>query len=99
MRVEKRKALRRLVRQGATIVGIDGSSLGPCLVVDLSAAGARLATQASTELPDQFTIVLSRGGQLRRSCSVVWRSENAIGVKFFPNEWAKESGDTGQKDR
>jgi hypothetical protein len=72
------------------MVGIDGSPLGTCLVVDISAAGARLVVQASEGLPDQFTIVLSRNGQLRRPCSVVWRSEHAMGVKFLPGEWADE---------
>ena len=72
------------------MVGIDGSPLGACLVVDISAAGARLVVQTSERLPDQFTVVLSRSGQLRRSCSVVWRSERAMGVKFLPREWADE---------
>jgi len=72
------------------MVGIDGAPLGTCLVVDISAAGARLVVQASEGLPDQFTIVLSRNGQLRRSCSVVWRSEQATGVKFLPRDWAHE---------
>jgi hypothetical protein len=72
------------------MLGIDGSLLGPCLVVEVSSAGARLVVQASAKLPDQFTIVLSRGGQLRRSCTVMWRSESAVGVKFLPSEWANE---------
>jgi PilZ domain len=90
MRAEKRKAVRRSVCQGGTIVGIDGLPLGACLVLDISAAGARLVVKPSVRLPDQFTVVLSRSGQLRRSCSVVWRSENALGVKFLPSEWTNE---------
>jgi len=70
------------------MAAIDGSLLGPCLVVDVSKAGARLVVQTSAKLPEQFIVVLSRAGQLRRSCSVVWRSVSAVGVKFLTNDWA-----------
>jgi hypothetical protein len=67
------------------MVGIDGTLLGACVMVDVSAAGAQLIVQSSTELPDQFSLVLSRGGQLQRYCSVAWRSPSAIGVQFLPS--------------
>jgi PilZ domain len=87
MRTEKRKNVRRSVRQGAILVGVDGSTLGTCVMVNVSAGGARLVVPTSADLPDQFNIVLSRSGQLRRSCMVVWRSERTLGVRFFPSEW------------
>jgi len=88
MRNEKRKNVRRSVRQGAALAGLDGSPLGTCLMVDVSVGGARLMVKTSADLPDQFDIVLSRSGQLRRPCLVVWRSETIVGVRFLPIEWA-----------
>jgi hypothetical protein len=52
MRPEYRKSTRRIVRDGARIVGADGTTLGPCVMVDMSATGARLKTDASQTLPN-----------------------------------------------
>jgi PilZ domain-containing protein len=82
MRQEQRKSTRRFVRHGARIIGTDGSALGPCVMLDLSSTGARLKTDASEVLPDEFILLLSHDGRLRRQCSVAWRSAKAIGVRF-----------------
>jgi PilZ domain len=60
----------------------DGSPLGACLMVDVSAGGARLKVQTPEELPGEFTLVLSRDGQLRRQCAIAWRKDGTIGVQF-----------------
>jgi hypothetical protein len=82
MRPEYRKNTRRSVRQGARMVSADGATLGKCLMLDVSASGARLKVDTPDALPDEFTLLLSRGGQLRRQCGVAWRSGTAIGVYF-----------------
>lgn len=88
MRQEYRKNTRRFVRHGARMVRADGSALGACLMIDVSAEGARLQIEAQTPLPDEFILLLSHDGQLRRHCAVVWRSETTIGVQFLPNDAA-----------
>jgi len=82
MRSEHRKNIRRMVRQGARMVQADGSALGNCLMADVSATGARLEVEASEALPDQFILLLSRDGKVRRQCSVAWRSNNSVGIRF-----------------
>ena len=82
MRPEHRKSPRRFVRNGARMASADGRALGPCLILDLSGTGARLKTNASETLPDEFILLLSHDGRLRRQCSVAWRSPTAIGVRF-----------------
>jgi hypothetical protein len=84
MRTECRKSMRRFVRQGATMICADGSGLGTCLMIDISGAGARLKIDASDALPDEFILLLSHNGKLRRGCTVAWRSGNAVGVRFLP---------------
>jgi hypothetical protein len=84
MRPEHRKSTRRFVRHGARIVGADGTALGPCVMLDLSGTGARLETDASEVLPDEFILLLSHDGRLHRQCSVAWRSAKTIGVRFLP---------------
>jgi hypothetical protein len=77
-----RKNRRRQVRLGATILSPEGKLLAPCLMADVSGTGARLVVQSSEQIPDQFSLVLSRDGQLRRECHVAWRREKVIGVRF-----------------
>jgi hypothetical protein len=83
MRPEYRKSTRRFVRHGARIVGADGSALGPCVMIDISGTGARLKTDASEVLPDEFILLLSHDGRLHRRCAVAWRTETAVGVRFL----------------
>ncbi len=85
MRAEYRKNRRHYVVHGARIVGPDGSGLVSCRMLDVSGTGARLEVKGADSLPDQLVLVLSHDGRLRRQCSVVWRSETAIGVEFAAN--------------
>ncbi|MGB7036733.1 MAG: PilZ domain-containing protein [Xanthobacteraceae bacterium] len=79
---ESRNSKRHLVLHGARIADIDGSALESCRILDVSGSGARLQVTDPGHLPDQFLLLLSRDGALRRQCAVVWRSERTIGVEF-----------------
>lgn len=82
IKYEARTSKRRSVLHGARIAGVDGSVLESCRILDISGTGARLEVTSPVNLPDQFLLLLSRDGRLRRECAAVWRSENAIGVEF-----------------
>jgi hypothetical protein len=92
----RRKNTRHNVRQGARMLRADGSLLGPCVMMDVSAGGARLAVKSSDELPDHFSLVLSRDGQVRRDCWVAWRTGSAIGVEFVPPQSVTRRNKTRQ---
>ena len=85
MATEQRKLRRHPVRQRAKMASMDGSPLGSCLMLDLSGSGAQLMPEPGVVLPDEFFLLLSWTGQLRRKCSVIWRSDTAIGVRFTSN--------------
>jgi hypothetical protein len=82
MQPEFRNNKRRFILRGARIVLADGSMLEDCRIVDISGTGARLEVNDLDAVPDQFVLLLSYDGNLRRRCSVVWRSETTIGVEF-----------------
>jgi hypothetical protein len=42
--------------------------------------------QTPNEVPDKFTLLMSRDGKVRRQCQVVRRSETGIGVQFVFSE-------------
>lgn len=83
MTSQKRKALRQSVCIEAVIVDAAGALVGRCVVVNVSASGARLTQIGSTEAPDKFDLVLSRDGKVRRQCETAWRAERDIGVRFI----------------
>lgn len=86
MRPEYRKNRRRFILHGARIVLADGSVLEDCRIIDISGTGARLEVKNLDAVPDQFVLLLSYDGHLRRQCSVVWRSETTIGIEFIQSD-------------
>lgn len=52
----------------------------PCILVDLSNRGAKLAGVRAYTIPDEFRLRTPFGD--RRSCRVIWRTEDTLGVEF-----------------
>jgi hypothetical protein len=82
MSSDKRKNVRRPLRQPAMMLNVDGSMLGLCVILDVSATGARLEPPQSIEVPNEFILLLTRNRNVRRRCKVVRRQGSAIGVRF-----------------
>jgi hypothetical protein len=53
-----------------------------CMMVDMCETGARLIMQDTTDVPDEFTIVISHSRQSARRCRLVWRGRIDVGVAF-----------------
>jgi hypothetical protein len=92
MSKESRKHVRRVVRQPGAILN-DGSILSECMVLDVSASGAKIEIKAPNEVPEQFTLLLSRDGKVRRQCQVIRRSDAEVGVQFIFNPQRLNKGD------
>ena len=78
---ERRQQQRlRTVREG--LLRIDGtpSDIG-CIVLDLSLGGARLHLHNTWDAFERCQLYIETE-QVRRTCEVVWRDGNEIGVKF-----------------
>ena len=75
-----RKAFERI---GALDLG-DGSASAACEILDVSHGGARLRPLmcAPDMVPDNFDLLFSESGAVRRKCRVVWRSRGELGVQF-----------------
>lgn len=80
----RRKSPRRKVNVPAFLYTSDGRPLGECKMRDISAGGARLTLPPASELPDELLLSFSRDGKVRRHCSLVWRNEEDLGVRFRP---------------
>jgi hypothetical protein len=82
MASERRKTPRQEIRWKALIVGVGDSIVGECMMVNVSAAGAKLLLPPSVEVPDSFALILAKNGGVRRKCEVTWRSDQSVGVRF-----------------
>lgn len=57
--------------------------IGFAKVQNISDGGAKLVLSDEIKtLPSQFDIVLCSNSSSRRNCSVVWQSNNLVGVSF-----------------
>jgi hypothetical protein len=54
----------------------------PCDVINMSAGGARIVHTPPPVLPAHFVLLFSLDGSRRRSCRVIWRDGDNIGVAF-----------------
>jgi hypothetical protein len=76
----RRKFPRRPLTYPAKIIANDGSWGRNCRVVDVSDGGARLVTAEPFDLPENFTLALSR--KTARRCRLKWMENCEIGVVF-----------------
>jgi hypothetical protein len=66
MAKENRRNVRRTLQHKIAILNSDGSILTSCTMTDVSALGAKITTQVKTEIPDEFVLLLAKGGKVRR---------------------------------
>jgi hypothetical protein len=83
MSIERRESPRRVLNVAGAIRSGDGPGIVPCVVADVSATGAKLLLEGSPDVSDEFVLILSRGGAVRRHCRVVRRIGSTLGVRFL----------------
>jgi PilZ domain len=86
---EARKTQRCLMRRTAQVMLPGQERPVPCIILDASSGGARLAIgHPSTEIPRTFTLVLYRDRSALRECELVWMDRRYVGVKFISKWYA-----------
>ena len=78
---EKRRSSRREALMPAVIFYPNQNQHVACMVLDLSQDGALLDVPLAKEMPFVFWLRLD-GETTLRFCTVVWGSENHLGVEF-----------------
>jgi len=84
MTVDRRASPRQALGRDVLVYTEDGKPIGACHLCDVSASGARLtmAPRVLAKLPEEFILVLAKRAKVSRRCRVVWRSQDAVGVRF-----------------
>lgn len=77
-----REHQRRRVIKGGVIAFSNRRITVPCMVRDISDAGARLKVDRASEIPDTFDLLVDLDG-CEYECEVMWREDNQIGVRFL----------------
>ena len=80
--VESRKSKRaKLVRAG-TISTSNSQTTWPCVVRNLSKAGALIQATSTYSIPKEFDLLVELE-ELDVRCEVVWRRGTKVGVRFL----------------
>lgn len=84
MRLKRDNALRKYWGRSELKPGrIELSGLAiACLIRHQSEIGATLEVGSATELPAQFTLLIT-ADRTRQNCTIIWRTGKLIGVKFL----------------
>ena len=80
-RTELRKKPRRQFHYHARILIQDDKPFA-CAIADISETGARIQLEDERELPERFILFLTKNGEARRQCRLVWRNGLSVGVEF-----------------
>jgi PilZ domain-containing protein len=82
MSFRMRQGPRTTVHKRAWISVGDGLPLRNCTLIDISDSGAKLSLKDADNVPDTFSLWLSRHGHPRYSCKLVWSGQTTVGVEF-----------------
>jgi PilZ domain len=82
MRPERRKNFSVEWNSPSTIYDVDRHLERPCIVSDFSSGGAKITGVMAKTIPDEFKLRIAPGQGRARTCRVVWRTDNSLGVEF-----------------
>ena len=82
MAAAKKREARKSVHQAGWITLDGGFAARPCMVHDLSSAGAKITVEDASVLAGNLRLAFSRDARAGRKCEVVWRRGKSFGVKF-----------------
>jgi hypothetical protein len=83
MAVTKKREARKSLSQPGWITLDGGFAARPCVVQDISSAGAKIMADGAGTLPGTLRLAFARDARTGRNCQVVWRRGNTIGVRFI----------------
>jgi ribosomal protein S1 len=78
---ERRDVARTRIARSAKIIPLRHGSMIHCTVQNITSSGARLKLANTYGLPETFELTFEQG-RTRRTCRVVWRTKDELGVAF-----------------
>jgi hypothetical protein len=81
--IKQRQSPRHRENRAAWIEVNNSDPRLDCILWDVSEAGVRITIDTPRSVPQEFFLVLSKDGKVRRRCRVVWRSAEQLGACFL----------------
>jgi hypothetical protein len=78
----KKREARKSLRQPGWITLDGGFAARPCVVQDISSAGAKITVDDASALSGRLRLAFARDARTGRNCEIVWRQGKSLGVKF-----------------
>jgi hypothetical protein len=78
-----REPRRQLHKHAAWMTVDDGVTRHECIVLDVSAGGARIVSNVAIDVRDKFGLALVADRPKHQPCEVVWRRGQTYGIKFL----------------
>jgi hypothetical protein len=82
MEQNKRISDRQILSWKCALVTTGGALIAIGAVRDISVTGARVALEDPTIVPDEFVLVFTKNGTVKRKCQIVWRGKSDVGLLF-----------------
>ncbi len=82
MRWDRRRTFRVEWNSPSTIYDVDRHLERPCIVRDFSNGGARITGVRASTIPDEFKLRITPDQGRARTCRVIWRTNDSLGVEF-----------------
>jgi len=82
MRREQRRHFRVEWNSPSTIYDVARHLERPCIVSDFSNDGAKITIVRVRTIPDEFKLRITPGQGHARTCRVIWRTDDSLGVEF-----------------
>ena len=81
-------------RHAVNLMGVDGTWRRSCVLIDVSATGAKIEVEGSIDVlqAKEFFLLLSSTGLAFRRCELVWIDGCNAGVRFVKAKPAKKIG-------
>ena len=83
MSANNRRRDKRVALFQDAVIHVDQKLIAKCGVLDVSKSGARLFIDQSVTVPVEFTLRMSRNGNVSRQCCLMWRNKTQMGVRFY----------------
>jgi hypothetical protein len=82
MRQDRRKNFRVEWNSPSRIYDVGRHLERPCIVSDFSSGGAKITGVRVRTIPDEFKLHITPDRGRARTCRVIWRTDDALGVEF-----------------
>lgn len=89
--VERRRAVRIPVAWAARISNADAAFEAECMIVDISATGARISFQGSGQLPKRLELFVVQSNSLM-GATVIWQLGRDAGLDFDERQSPESMG-------